>query len=118
MEKYLLKGENNMIKILVMCMQGMSTAIMEQKIQKSAEDKGIDLSIKAIAVNQFKGAVGYDIIVLGPQVKYAENNIRKKLDENEESKNIPLYVIEPQDFAMMRGEAVLDKIMGVLNNGK
>ena len=98
-----------------MCMQGMSTAVMEQKIIQSAKDKGIELSINAIAVNQFKGYQGNDIVVLGPQVKYAEKDIRKKLDATEEGKKIPLYVIEPQDFGMMRGETVLTKILKVLD---
>lgn len=102
-----------MIKALLVCMQGMSTAMMEKKIITSALERDIAIQIKAIAVNSFKSAGDLDIIILGPQLKYAMKDFQKKLDA--EGKQIPIYVIEPKDFGMMRGDIVLTKIMEVLH---
>lgn len=97
---------------MLICMQGMSTAMMEKKIKESAFRKDIDISIKAIGVNAFKQAGDLDIIILGPQLKFAQEDIRKKVAA--EGKQIPIYIIEPKDFGMMDGEHVLTNIMEVL----
>ncbi len=102
-----------MLKILIMCMQGMSTSVLENKMRDSAVSRGIDISLRAIPTHEFKGVDDNDIVVLGPQVKYAEKDIRKKMDATGGEK-IPLYVIEAQDFGMMRGDVVLTKILKVL----
>ena len=102
-----------MIKILIMCMQGMSTSVIENKMQAYADANGIEITMQAIPTHEFKGVDDNDIVVLGPQVKYAQDEIRKKMDATG-GKEIPLYVIEAQDFGMMRGDAVMKKILKVL----
>lgn len=104
------------LNVLIMCMQGMSTSVIENKMSQSAAQRGIDLKINAIATHQFKefGVGESDIVVLGPQVKYMESDIRKKMNA-QGAENIPLYVIEAQDFGMMRGDAVLTKILKILH---
>lgn len=103
-----------MIKATLMCLNGMSTAVMEKKMMQSAVERNIEFTIKAIAQNQFRDPEDADIIILGPQLKYAESDVRKLLDSKENGKQIPLYVIEPSDFGMMRGDVVLTKILKVL----
>lgn len=103
-----------MIHALLVCMQGMSTAMMEKKMLEAAQKEGVELDIHAIAANQLKDVSGKDIVILGPQLKYAEKNIRAQLDETPVGKNVPVYVIEPTDFGMMRGDVVLKKIVALL----
>jgi PTS system cellobiose-specific IIB component len=45
-----------------------------------------------------------DILMLGPQVRYLEGNFKEKLD-------IPVEVINMQDYGMMNGEKVLKEAL-------
>lgn len=100
------------MKALLICMQGMSTAIMEKKIKEAAIKKEVEIDLKAIPNNAFKSVGNLDIIILGPQLRYATEDIEKKIKA--EGKNIPIYIIEPQDYGMMRGDIVLNRVLEVL----
>lgn len=103
-----------MIKATLICLNGMSTAVMEKKMMQSATERNIEFSIKAMAQNQFRDPEDADIIILGPQLRYAESDVRELMDSKEKDRHIPLYVIEPSDFGMMRGDVVLTKILKVI----
>lgn len=47
-------------------------------------------------------------------MRFAVDDIKKKIKA--EGKSIPVYVIEPQDYGMMRGDVVLDKVLEVIEN--
>jgi PTS system cellobiose-specific IIB component len=47
--------------------------------------------------------------MLGPQVRYLEDNFKKKLD-------IPVEVIDMQDYGMMNGEKVLKEALSAMGN--
>ena len=48
---------------------------------------------------------GTDVILLGPQIRFALDDIRKMAPE------IPVMAIAPQDFGMMNAPKVLDEIL-------
>lgn len=94
------------MKVLLCCYGGLSTGIMKKKIEDEAAKDGYnDLEIKAIAISEaMDDPSGYDIYLLGPQVRYAVDDFRKI------SKGKPVIVISPTDFGMMRADLVWKQI--------
>ncbi|TDW26100.1 PTS system cellobiose-specific IIB component [Breznakia blatticola] len=99
-----------MINVLLACNAGVSTAMMEKKIAEEAKRRNIELIVNAASVSRIESFVkDNDIIVLGPQVRFASKKIEKEYPD------IPVYVIEMADFGMMRADNVLDNILRVLS---
>lgn len=91
-----------MKKILLICTAGMSTSFLVEKMKKTAEDKQHEVEIKAIPDAEAKDYVGeVDVVLLGPQVKYLEGQIKELFGET------PVSVINMVDYGMMNGEKVL-----------
>lgn len=62
-----------MKNIVLCCAAGMSTSMLVQRMQAAAQQKGVEVSIKAVPVAEFKDNLATaDIILLGPQVKYEQ----------------------------------------------
>lgn len=98
------------MNVLLVCQAGMSTAIMCKKIQQAAEAQGQTLSIKAVGLEATpKESIGKSIVLLAPQVKYAAQGLRKEVPEE-----IPIMIIQSQDFGLMRGDEVYKKMCKVL----
>lgn len=51
-----------------------------------------------------------DVLLLGPQVRFLEGNMKKKL----EPKGIPLAVINSVDYGMMKGDKVLEQALELM----
>ncbi|ACZ00685.1 PTS sugar transporter subunit IIB [Streptobacillus moniliformis] len=92
-----------MLKILLICTAGMSTSFLVEKMKKEAEVRNLEVEIMAIpeaSSDEFVDKV--DIVLLGPQIKYLENDIKAKFV------GIPVGVINMTDYGMMKGDKVLD----------
>lgn len=82
------------MNILLVCAGGMSTSILMKKMEKYWEEKGEKLNIKAAGLSSYKEeAKGFDIILVGPQVRY-------KLDEIRKVTSLPTEMINGLDYAM------------------
>lgn len=56
-----------MKNIVLCCAAGMSTSMLVQRMQAAAQQKGVEVSIKAVPVAEFKdNLAAADIILLGP----------------------------------------------------
>ena len=65
-----------MIHIMLCCASGMSTSLLVEKMKKAALEQGIEAEIWAVGANEVKAnADKTDVILLGPQVKYAQKKI-------------------------------------------
>lgn len=98
--------------IMLVCAAGMSTSLLVSKMQKAAEAEGVDTEIFATAASDADNKLSEkspDILMLGPQVRYLEDNFKKKLD-------IPVEVIDMQDYGMMNGEKVLKEALSAMGN--
>ena len=52
-------------KVLLICAGGMSTGILMKKMEKYAEDKGIELKIDAVGMSAYEDSYkNYDVILL------------------------------------------------------
>ena len=91
-----------MKNILLICLSGMSTSLLVQKMEKAAKQDNIAVRIWAIseaeAHNNFAQA---DIVLLGPQLKFKYNEYKKILGDK------PIEVISITDYGRMQGEKVL-----------
>ena len=82
------------MKILLVCAGGMSTSILMQKMEKYWQKIGEELNIKAVGLAEYQEeAQSFDIIMVGPQVGY-------KIDEIKRDTNKPTEVIQSYDYAI------------------
>ena len=84
-----------MIRIMLCCASGMSTSLLVEKMKKAGQEKGI----------QSKA----DVILLGPQVRYAQKAI--EADAN----GVPVDNIGMKEYGMMNGAAVLEQALSLIN---
>lgn len=90
------------MRILLVCNAGMSTGIMQLKLEEQAKKAGVEVSIEAMPISEIEQNLeGTDAILLGPQVRFAEKDIQKMVNGS-----IPVIVIDVQDFGLMRADHV------------
>ncbi|MGR7305198.1 PTS sugar transporter subunit IIB [Klebsiella aerogenes] len=100
-----------MKNIVLCCAAGMSTSMLVQRMKEAAQKKGIEVSIKAVPVAEFKDNLAEaDIILLGPQVKYEHAKLQALADPVGKK----VAVIDMMDYGMMKGDAVLDKALKLM----
>lgn len=96
--------------IMLACMGGFSTSMLVKKMKESAEKIGIDVNINAVSETELDQYDDLDIIMLGPQIEYIYENLKKQHD-------IPIVVIDSLDYGTMNGEKVLKTALEILENG-
>lgn len=98
-----------MKKIVLLCAAGMSTSLLVTKMQKAAEEEGIECDINAYSIAQAKEVgADADIILLGPQVRF---NLAKV---KEQCPNCPVESIDMAAYGMMDGAKVIKRVKEVL----
>lgn len=96
------------MKILLVCAAGMSTSLVVEKMKKAVKPEYGEVVIDAVPVDQFEEAVkDYDVVLLGPQIRYKKKDFEKITDEL----GIPLEVINPADYGMVRGDKILEQAL-------
>ncbi|CRH73305.1 Lichenan-specific phosphotransferase enzyme IIB component [Chlamydia trachomatis] len=93
-----------MMNILLCCSAGMSTSLLVNKMEKAAVEEGLSVKIQAVATMEVRNYINeVDVILLGPQVRYQLNDIKKIGDE----KGIPVDTINPMHYGTCNGKEVL-----------
>jgi len=99
------------MRVLLCCNAGMSSSILVKKMKQVAESRGVEIEIKAIASQGVKEEKGkWDVCLVGTQIVYAVESIRRQLC-------IPTESIEPAVYAIADGEKVLTKAMDLMSKG-
>ena len=104
-----------MKKIYLFCSAGMSTSMLASIMQEVANKHKLPIEVKAFPdgkIDEIVNEKNPDVILLGPQVKYRYKEIVSKYG----SKNIPIEVIDSDDYGMMNGEKVLKFAVKALKN--
>lgn len=99
--------------IMLVCSAGMSTSLLVSKMQKSAEAQGVDADIFAVGASEVDNTLSsknVDVLMLGPQVRFMKNQFEEKV----EGKDIPVEVINMQDYGMVNGEKVLQAALDLI----
>ena len=93
--------------IMLACAAGMSTSMLVKRMQDAAKAEGKDYVIFAKSPSDIDAELASDhkpdVLLLGPQVGYLKNDVKKKTDEA----GIPMDVINMMDYGMMKGDKVL-----------
>lgn len=98
-----------MKRIMLVCSSGSSTSLLVKKMQEAAKKKGLkDVDIFATSQADAKNHYdNLDVLLLGPQVRYLYNELKKTLA----GKKLILDIINSRDYGMMNGEAVLEQAL-------
>ena len=92
-----------MKKIVLMCAAGMSTSMLVKKMQEAAKEINYECSIAAYPTSEAaKEGSDADIILLGPQVRFAANSIKSQCPE------VPVEAIDMRMYGRMDGKGVLE----------
>lgn len=90
------------MKIYLFCSAGMSTSLLVTKMQKAAEEQGIDAEIEAFAESSVaKNGALADVILLGPQIRFKEKATKEKFPDK------PVAAIDMRAYGMIDGAKVL-----------
>jgi Phosphotransferase system cellobiose-specific component IIB len=82
------------MKVLLICAGGASTSILMKKMEKYAAEKDMPFEVIAIgAPSVDEHYKNFDVILLGPQISYKQDDIAKATGK-------PLAVIAPMDYAL------------------
>lgn len=100
-----------MVRIGLFCASGMSTSILVNKIKDVAENKNIEINIRAFPESEMVKVLDeIDVALLGPQVRFFLDKAKVIC----EPKGIKVDVINMKDYGMMDGEKILAMALGLL----
>ena len=100
-----------MKRILLACSSGMSTSLLVKKMEETAQEKGIEVEIWAVAQDKAPSDMEKaDVLLIGPQMRF----MKKKFSKVAEEVGIPLDVIDPVAYGRVDGEAVLNKALELI----
>ena len=96
---------------MLCCSAGMSTSMLVKKMEASAQERGIEVTIKAFGASEFNEQVGsYEVVLLGPQIKYMQTDLQKVADQF----GIKVEPINMMDYGMQKGDKVLDFALDII----
>lgn len=97
-----------MNKIILVCSAGMSTSILVTKMEKSAAEQGIEATIEAHSSANLDNEVGkWDVCLVGPQLRYAVEDVKNKL-------GVPTEVIDMRVYGTANGEKALEHALSLI----
>ncbi|AEO26068.1 PTS sugar transporter subunit IIB [Listeria monocytogenes] len=100
-----------MNNIMLVCSAGMSTSLLVKKMTEAIEKQQVDATVIAVAevdFDKYKGNV--DVVLLAPQVRFLEKNLKRVLDPL----GIPVAIINGIDYGTMDGEKVLNDALAMI----
>ncbi|MCF0149366.1 MAG: PTS sugar transporter subunit IIB [Clostridium sp.] len=100
---------------MLVCSAGMSTSLLVTKMQKAAEDRGLEADIFAVSASEAEDQLinkKIDVLLLGPQVRFMKGQFEGKTTPL----GIPLDIINMVDYGTMNGVKVLDQAIKLMGN--
>lgn len=99
------------MKLVLICYAGMSTNMVLSRMKSCAKDRGIDVELVAVSLTELEEHMeGASAVLLGPQIRYAVEDVRKKVQER-----IPVLAIDTRDYGMMRGDRILESAIKAID---
>lgn len=93
------------MRILLLCYHGMSTSLLVQKMKKEANNRNVKANIDALPIEDLDKIIdNYDVILLGPQVKFKERMVSELCKTHSKKYGI----IPSQVYGMVDGKKALD----------
>lgn len=99
-----------MKNIVLICGGGMSSSILEHRMQEVAKALGYECEVHAYGVTQIdKVAPLADIILIGPQIRFYLSKIRQSYPDK------IIEVMDMRDYGSMNGEKILNHAYTQMN---
>ena len=96
-----------MVRVMLICNAGMSTAMLAQKINKYSDGY---CYVEAFGEGEFEEQIeDFDIVLVGPQIRHLIPSIKKVVNNR-----IPVSYINPVDYGMMKVDHVIAQIKEIL----
>lgn len=114
MDNRKIKGDTQVmkhLKITLACAGGVSTSILCSRIISACAEKGYEAECKAYGANSLRNeqVAGSDVILLGPQVCYMEDDIIERFPD------IPVRLIEMMDYGTMNAKNIVNRLLEEFN---
>lgn len=94
-----------MLKIMLICNEGMSTGFLCNKMNEVAKAKGIGAKVWAVSEAGLEAHYQEaDVIMTGPQIAFLVPSIKERVQNV-----VPVEAINPIDFGRINAEAVLNR---------
>lgn len=104
-----------MIKIVFVCLGGISTSFLEQKTNEAFKKAGVEAEIIARSASNLDTVIeGMDVVLLAPQVSYMKDEL---VDECKKH-NILFAEIPFQVYGQMDGEGIMKIVLDLIKNKK
>lgn len=101
-----------MRKIRLFCAAGMSTSLLVTRMQEYANSIGYECDVKAYPVSEVKQhGADADVILLGPQVRFELNNVKKQVDADK-----IVEAIDMRAYGAMDGAKVINHCKELLGD--
>ena len=96
------------MKVLLVCSQGMSSAIAAKALQDTAVKQGLDITVTECSTQAFAEEIknGYAIGMVAPQIRHRFDVLKKHADDA----GIPCILIQPQGYTPLGGPKLLAQI--------
>lgn len=96
------------MKVLLVCSQGMSSAIAAKALQDAAAKKGVEIEVNECSTQAFAEEIknGYAIGMVAPQIRHRYDVLKQQAD----SAGIPCVLIQPQGYTPLGGPKLLAQI--------
>ena len=104
------------MKVLLVCSQGMSSAIAAKALQEAAQKKGLEVTVIECSTQAFAEEImyGYAIGMVAPQIRHRFDVLKQQAD----AANVPCVLIKPQGYTPLGGSKLLAQIEEVLGEIK
>ncbi len=103
-----------MLKIMLTCATGVSSRNFAQKIAEEAKSMGIEADVYSCAADTLKEEIGsFDVLLVGPQMKYKLNEINQIIDGK-----YPVVEIDTLDFNILKCRKIVEEAIEAVNNFK
>ena len=100
-----------MRRIVLICDDGVSANALVRKMNGYAQQIGYECRIEAYGLEMVKSkAGGADIILIGPQIRFAEKEIKAAVGD------VPMFVMEMRDYGAQRADVFIEKCRRILGD--
>ena len=100
-----------MLKIILVCNNGMSTAMMAKKMNEKSDGY---CYVEACGDGEFMNYLqGCDLILVGPQIRHEIPRIKKFVDAS-----VPVVSINPSHYGLMNAKGVIDDVKKIMKERK
>ena len=97
------------IRILLVCGNGVSTGMFARKLTREAQKRGVnDFETDAISYKMMSDFISKcDFLLIGPQMKFNEHRIASLCEKHK----LPYLSLDPREFGEMKVEQTLETIL-------